>query len=431
MHDGIIHNNISEGYNSKNNKDVGGNPNPYTYCAHIKEQLLVGIDEALTVRVGNANERPKEKKFRKLKKMRDDLMKQLEKGDTDLETFIKSIGSCSLEYDKRIKSDAKAEAIKHSDSNQKDIVEEEDTEMVPPSQISSLIDQDLRRFAFSLPEDLAADLMNLQEGLPIAKETLKRHNFVMSPSQPQTKGDGNCFCHALTDQMMYDEKLKKMNWDEHKARSQVIASAEMIIYSKDLEWPGEYSIDDWKATMARDGTYVDATFLQIAAELLSRKIVLILCHHEDGDNNSGTRVIEPRALNGESLYFLYYPESRFASPHYQSIRPVQEESAEQLQSLPENSECFVPPIESTAIENKVSKKRKKQTDSSTDMFQSTGSNSKSSKKSWLNESSIIKPTARKRTTRATSKPTKKNWLDDSSIIEGKRTRTTTRTSKYF
>ena len=127
--------------NSKNNKDVGGNPNPYTYCAHIKEQLLVGIDDALTVRVGNANELPKEKKFRKLKKMRDDLMTQLEKGDTDLETFIKSIGSCSLEYDKRIKSDAKAEAIKHFDSNQK-----EDTEMVPPSQISCLIDQDLRRF---------------------------------------------------------------------------------------------------------------------------------------------------------------------------------------------------------------------------------------------------------------------------------------------
>ena len=137
-------------------------------------------------------------------------MSQLEKGDIDLEMFIKSIGSCSLEYDKRIKSDAKAEAIKHFDSNQKDIVEEEDTEMVPPAQISSLIDQDLKRFAFSLPEDLAADLMNLQEGFPIAKETLKRHNFVMSPSQPQTKGDGNCFCHALTDQMMYDKKLQKM-----------------------------------------------------------------------------------------------------------------------------------------------------------------------------------------------------------------------------
>ena len=402
----------------------------HTYCAHIKEQLLVGIDDALTVRVGNANERPKEKKFRKLKKMRGDLMSQLEKGDIDLESFIKSIGSCSLEYDKRIKSDAKAEAIKHFDSNQKDIVEEKDTEMVPPSQISSLIDQDLKRFAFNLP-DLAADLMNLQEGFPIAKETLKRHNFEMSPSQPQTKGDGNCFCHAVTDQMTYDENLKKMRWDEHKARAHVIASADMIIYGKGLEWPGEYSLDDWKATMARDGTYVDQTFLQITAELLCRKIVLILCHHEDGDNNSGTRVIEPRALNGEPLYLLYYPESRFVSPHYQSIRPVQEESAEQLQSLPENSECFIPTIESTVIEKKVVKKRKKQTDSSTDMFQSTGSNSKSSKKSWLNESSIIKPTARKRTTRATCKPTTKNWLDDSSIIEGKRTRTTTRTSKYF
>ena len=132
-------------------------------------------------------------------------------------------------------------------------MEEEDTEMVPPAQISSLIDQDLRRFAFSLPE--AADFMNLQEGFPIAKETLKRHNFVMSPSQPQTKGDGNCFCHALTDQMTYDEKLKKMNWDEHKARSQVIASAKMIIFSKDLEWPFEYSIDDWRNVISSFDTH--------------------------------------------------------------------------------------------------------------------------------------------------------------------------------
>ena len=54
---------------------------------------------------------------------------------------------------------------------------------------------------------LNKDLYTLTEGKALAEVTLKSMGFKPSPSQPITPGDGNCFLHALVDQLSYDRFL--------------------------------------------------------------------------------------------------------------------------------------------------------------------------------------------------------------------------------
>ena len=158
--------------------------------------------------------------------------------------------------------------------------------------------------------------------------------FMVSPTQPDTPADGNCFLHALVDQMSYDSLLVKMKWTANKARTQVVANSELVIATKGLEWPGDISIDAWRAKMANDFVYADKVFIQIAAELLNRPFVLVTVHKESGDNKSGKILITPQTSIGNPLYFLYFTESKFLSPHYQSIRPlVEDDSVIQRQRL--------------------------------------------------------------------------------------------------
>ena len=59
----------------------------------------------------------------------------------------------------------------------------------------------------NVAKGLNKDLYTLTEGKALAEVTLKSMGFKPSPSQPITPGDGNCFLHALVDQLSYDRFL--------------------------------------------------------------------------------------------------------------------------------------------------------------------------------------------------------------------------------
>ena len=107
--------------------------------------------------------------------------------------------------------------------------------------------------------------------------------------------------------------------------------------------------------MANDCVYADQVFIQIAAELLNRPFVLVIVRKESGDNNSGKILITPQTSIGNPLYFLYFTESKFLSPHYQSIRPlVEDDSVIQRQrlrisSIPDESDSFSPDVQSSKL----------------------------------------------------------------------------------
>ena len=135
--------------------------------------------------------------------------------------------------------------------------------------------------------------------------------------------------------------------------------------------------------MANDCVYADQVFIQIAAELLNRPFVLVTVHKESGDNNSGKILITPQTSIGNPLYFLYFTESKFLSPHYQSIRPlVEDDSVIQRQrlrisSIPDESGSFSPDVQSS----KLTQSRNRKNESSKSQF--------SRETSYINSDNII------------------------------------------
>ena len=72
--------------------------------------------------------------------------------------------------------------------------------------------------------------------------------------------------------------------------------------------------------MIRDGHYTDAIFVRTAAELLQRQIILypVIPNVNDED-----RVIISPSVEStyEPLHLIYYEETNFVNPHFQSARP--------------------------------------------------------------------------------------------------------------
>ena len=101
------------------------------------------------------------------------------------------------------------------------------------------------------------DLLTLDEGKALAKETMKSMGFKVSPSQPITPGDGNCFCHALI--------------DHDTIRTYVVLNAEIIVKTNALELPPcidkndksenpkvlPFDLKGWKILMEKDAYYCD------------------------------------------------------------------------------------------------------------------------------------------------------------------------------
>ena len=48
--------------------------------------------------------------------------------------------------------------------------------------------------------------LNLAQGKFFANKKLATTGFTISPSQKETPGDGNCFIHAVADQLQYDPR---------------------------------------------------------------------------------------------------------------------------------------------------------------------------------------------------------------------------------
>ena len=149
-------------------------------------------------------------------------------------------------------------------------------------------------------------------------------NFELSPSQPQTPGDGNCYLHGIIDQIGYDTNLKQLDLDIHSLRKWVVNNLKVMILTKKFEWiDGFGSQEQWVEEMSKTGTQADEVFIRLSSEILNRKIEIYPIYPEDGHNASGKIIIEPKVPNTDDdpLYLLYYSEHRFTSGHYQSIRP--------------------------------------------------------------------------------------------------------------
>ena len=77
--------------------------------------------------------------------------------------------------------------------------------------------------------------LNLCDGLLAATQRLQEIGFILSPTDPDTAKDGNCFIHAILDQLKYDPIWKKAKLSVMQLWERVTASLTNLMYSSDFQ----------------------------------------------------------------------------------------------------------------------------------------------------------------------------------------------------
>ena len=80
-HTGVTTNNFGEGYNYKigHHSNLGKHPNPYLLGGVIIDELLVGLDDAMSVRAGNPNIKGSKANKIRHRERKQNLMNNIEK----------------------------------------------------------------------------------------------------------------------------------------------------------------------------------------------------------------------------------------------------------------------------------------------------------------------------------------------------------------
>ena len=105
-----------------------------------------------------------------------------------------------------------------------------------------------------------------------------------------------------------------------------------------INWdiPKRGPVKEWVKTYSQVGAYVGQEFLQLASIYLNRKIILYpvnpVANENDQEANRNVNKIEIfphedcncgiESTNHEPITLLYYEETNFVTPHFQSIRPI-------------------------------------------------------------------------------------------------------------
>jgi len=176
--------------------------------------------------------------------------------------------------------------------------------------------------------------LRLSEGSALAKARLSAVNFEVSPSQPVTPGQGNsCMFHALLDQLKFQQaSLASIAASHSQLRGKLVQAAYNSVKAGKLTWPEGESVEEWRSGMAQEGTMGDEVILQAAANLFQRQIVILPVFWSAAHLPSlGITLISPSGKSSKSLtktsrsssalFLQYFSESRFLTPHYQSVRP--------------------------------------------------------------------------------------------------------------
>ena len=86
--------------------------------------------------------------------------------------------------------------------------------------------------------------MRIEAATLFVSQRLLSLNLQLSPTQPSTPMDGNCFIHALIDQMSYDQQYSAFKTDHLTLRIMIVNSLKTLPSNRNLEWPISDNQDD-------------------------------------------------------------------------------------------------------------------------------------------------------------------------------------------
>ena len=144
-----------------------------------------------------------------------------------------------------------------------------------------------------------------------------------------TPGQGNsCMFHALLDQLLFHQD-PSFAASHSQLRAKLVQAAYNSVKAGKLTWPEGENVEEWRSLMGQEGTMGDQVVLQAAANLFQRQIVILPVFWSAAHLPSlGITLISPSSKSPSmtsssrsALFLQYFSESRFLTPHYQSVRP--------------------------------------------------------------------------------------------------------------
>jgi hypothetical protein len=150
-------------------------------------------------------------------------------------------------------------------------------------------------------------------------------DMILSPSQFETLRDGNCMMHAILDQLLYQDDLRKFAKDHKELRAKIISMLDFFVnYAPNrMEWPFAcMSTEDWATKMFQDTEWGDDVYLSLASHVLNRRIIILSLDRPTSTDLRRIVIGPDTARDLPTLYLLYFTETAVYSPHYQSIRVV-------------------------------------------------------------------------------------------------------------
>ena len=136
--------------------------------------------------------------------------------------------------------------------------------------------------------------------------------------------------------MKYDPIYKHQDQlNQFEFRNLIVNSLEESIKTKHISWDEQTrgTVQDWMEKFSQPGIFPEQEFLQLASIFLNRKFVLYPVNPHYNTNGGLPNKIEifphkdcecgqktPEEV--QPFTMLYYEETNFVDPHYQSIRPL-------------------------------------------------------------------------------------------------------------
>ena len=134
--------------------------------------------------------------------------------------------------------------------------------------------------------------------------------------------------HALLDQLRFHQ-VPSIAASHSQLRAKLVQAAYNSVKAGKLTWPEGETVEEWRSLMGQEGTMGDQVVLQVAANLFQRQIVILPVFWSAAHLPSlGITLISPSSKSPSktssirsALFLQYFSESRFLTPHYQSVRP--------------------------------------------------------------------------------------------------------------
>jgi hypothetical protein len=149
----------------------------------------------------------------------------------------------------------------------------------------------------------------LNDGYQRAEIMLNSIDMIRSPSQFDTLRDGNCMMHAILDQLLYQDDLKKFAKDHKEFRAKIISMLDFFVnYAPNrMEWPFAcMSTEDWATRMSQDTEWGDDVFLSLASHVLNRRIIILSLDRPTSTDLRRIVIGPDTARDLPPLYLLYF-----------------------------------------------------------------------------------------------------------------------------